>query len=93
MKHVQAYFSSRKDVESRFHHCGSPVKLVQACSYARNTIQRRFHRRRGHVQACGSANEDGKTVFTTEEVLCSWCKPVYMRETPYNAVLTAEEVL
>ena len=72
------------------------MKLEQACLCVGSTIQRRSHRRRGaveHVQACVSANKDRETVFTTEEVLCSWCKPVYVRETPYNAVLTAEEVL
>ena len=88
--------SSRKDVESSFHHCGGPVKLVQACLCVGSTIQRRFQRRRravNHVHACGSADKDGETVFTTEQVLCCWCKPVYVQETPYNAVLTAEEVL
>ena len=31
MKHEQACFSARKDLESSFNHCGGPVKLVQAC--------------------------------------------------------------
>ena len=96
MKHVQACINARKDVGSGFHNCGGLVKLVQACLCAGNTIPRRLHRRRGaakHVQTCGSANKDGETVFTTEEVLCSWCKPVYIRETPYNAVLNVEVVL
>ena len=31
MKHVQSCLSARKDPESSFHHCGSLVKLVQAC--------------------------------------------------------------
>ena len=72
------------------------MKLVQACLCVGSTIQRRFQRRRGavkHVQACGTASKDGETVFTTEEVLCSWCKRVYMPERPSNAVFTAEEVL
>ena len=30
MNHVQDGLSARKDLESSFHHCGSPVKLVQA---------------------------------------------------------------
>ena len=29
MKHVLACFSAREDRESSFHHCGSPVRLVQ----------------------------------------------------------------
>ena len=96
MKHVQTCLSARKDGESSFHNCGGPVKLVQACLCMGSTIHRRFNRQRGavkHLQACGSANKDGETVFTTEEVLCSSCKPVYVRETPYNAVFTAKEVL
>ena len=31
MKQVQACLSAREDRESRFHHCGGPVRLVQAC--------------------------------------------------------------
>ena len=31
MKHVQAYLSAREDRESSFDHCGSTVRLVQAC--------------------------------------------------------------
>ena len=31
MKHVQACLCARKDLENSFHHCGGPVKLVQAC--------------------------------------------------------------
>ena len=31
MKHVQACLSARDDRESSFHHCGSPVRHVQAC--------------------------------------------------------------
>ena len=96
VKNVQPSLSARNDGESNFHHCGGLVKVVEACLCVGSSIQRRFHRRREaakHVQACGSANKDGETVFTSEEVLCSWCKPVYVRETPYNAVLTAEEVL
>ena len=30
MNHVQDGLSARKDQESSFHHCGSPVKHVQA---------------------------------------------------------------
>ena len=66
MKHAQACLSSRKDVESSFHHCGSPVKLVQACLCAVNTLQRRFNRRRGavkQVKACLSARKDRESSF------------------------------
>ena len=34
-----------------------------------------------------------KADFTTVETLCGWCKPVYVRERPDNAVLTSDEVL
>ena len=31
MKHVEAYVSARAYRKGSFHHCGSPVRLVQAC--------------------------------------------------------------
>ena len=31
MKQVQACLSAMEDRESSFHHCGGPVRLVQAC--------------------------------------------------------------
>ena len=37
MKQVEAGLSAREDRESCFHHCGSPVRLVQACLYAGKT--------------------------------------------------------
>ena len=46
--------------------CGGPVKLVQTCLYAGNTLQRRFNRRGGavkHVQACLCARKDGESNF------------------------------
>ena len=55
MKHAQAWLSARKDGDLSFHNCEGPVKLVQTCLYAGNTLQRRFRRRGGavkHVQAC-----------------------------------------
>ena len=58
MKHVQACFSTREDRESSFHHCGSPVKLVQACLCAGKTSYRRLNLREGavkHVQDSLSA--------------------------------------
>ena len=36
MKHVQACLSASEDQESSFHHCGSPLSLVQTCSSAGN---------------------------------------------------------
>ena len=37
MKLVQACLRARKSLESSFHHCGGPVKHVQACLYAGKT--------------------------------------------------------
>ena len=31
MKHVEAVLSAGEDRENSFHHCGSTVRLVQAC--------------------------------------------------------------
>ena len=36
-KLVKACFSDSKDQESSFHHCGGPVRLVQACLCAGKT--------------------------------------------------------
>ena len=47
MKHVEACLSARKDGDLSFHHCGSPVKLVQACLCAGNTLICRLHRQGG----------------------------------------------
>ena len=66
MKHVQACFSARKDRESSFRHCESPVKLVQACVCAEKTWQSCFNRRRSavkHLQACLSASKDRESSF------------------------------
>ena len=66
VKQVKACLSARKDRESSFHHCGGPVKLVQASLCAENTLQRRFNRREGavkHVQACLSARKDIESSF------------------------------
>ena len=37
-----ACLRARKDRESRFHHCGGPVKLVQACLSCRNVRESSF---------------------------------------------------
>ena len=37
MKHVKACLSGREDREICVHHCGRPVKLVQARLYAGKT--------------------------------------------------------
>ena len=37
MKHVADCLSAREDGESIFHHCGGPVRLVQACLCAVKT--------------------------------------------------------
>ena len=63
MKHVEAHLSARKDGgDICFPNCGGPVKLVQTCLYAGDTLQRRFNRQGGavkHVQACLSLRKDG----------------------------------
>ena len=37
MKHVEASVSARAYRESSFHHCGGPVRLMQACLNAGKT--------------------------------------------------------
>ena len=37
MKHIDGCLSARDDRESSLHHCGSTVKLVQACLCAGKT--------------------------------------------------------
>ena len=37
MKLAKACFSDSEDQESSFHHCGGPVRLVQACVCAGKT--------------------------------------------------------
>ena len=54
MKHVQACLSARKDRQSSSHRCEGPVKLVQACKCAGNTLQRRFKPPRRFYEACAS---------------------------------------
>ena len=34
-----------------------------------------------------------KAFFTTVETLSRWCKTIYVRERPVNAILNSEEVL
>ena len=66
MKDVQACLSARKDVESSFHHCGGPVKLVQASLCAENTLQRRFKNRGGafkHLQSWLSTSKHVESSF------------------------------
>ena len=46
-----------------------------------------------HVEACLSAREDRESSFHHCGGSVGWCKPVYVRERPDNAVLTSEEVL
>ena len=82
-----------KDGESSFHHCVSPMKLVQVCLCAGNTLQRGFNRRRGvvkHVQARLSARKDLESSFHR----CGGpVKPFLCAKTPYNAIYTVEVVL
>ena len=37
MKQVYACLRAREDLERSFHHCGGPVRLVQACLCAGKT--------------------------------------------------------
>ena len=46
-----------------------------------------------HVEACLSAIEDRESRFDHFGSTVRWCKPVYVRERPDNAVLTCDEVL
>ena len=41
--HIQACLCARKDLESSFHHCAGPVKIVQACLCARKVLESGFH--------------------------------------------------
>ena len=69
MKHVQTCFSAREDRESCFHHCRSPLSVVQACSCARKT---RFNLRGGaveHLQACLLPEKIEKAVSNAVEAL------------------------
>ena len=51
------------DQESSFHHCGSPVNIVQASLCAENTLQRRPGSAVKHVQACLSVSKDRESSF------------------------------
>ena len=66
MKHVLAYLCARKDLESNFHHCGGPVKLVQACLYTRKDLESSLHHSWGPVrlvQACLRGRKDLESWF------------------------------
>ena len=66
MKHVQACLSVSKGGKSSFHYCRGPVKLVQACLCAKNTLQcHLYHRGRAvnQVKACLSIRKDLETSF------------------------------
>ena len=58
MRHVLLCLTARNNRESSFHHCGGPVKLVQACLRARKSLESSFHRyggpaARASVFMCG----------------------------------------
>ena len=82
--HVQACLSDTQDHESRFQHCGCPVRLLQACLCAGNTgavkhveaclsarddRESSFHRCGGRVQACLCVRNSDKVVLTSKEEL------------------------
>ena len=54
---------ARKELESSFHDCGGPVKLVQARLCARKDLESSFH------QCGGPVERYKKAVLTTVEVL------------------------
>ena len=65
MKLVEACLSAREDGKSCFHHCGIPVRLVQAC-YGRERPDNAILTSEGavkHVEACLSAREDRESSF------------------------------
>ena len=43
MRLVQVSLCASTDQESGFHQCGYPEKLVQACLFAEDTLQRHFN--------------------------------------------------
>ena len=64
--------SASKDLESIFHHCGGPVKLVHSCFSARKDLESGFHRCGGPVKlklACFSARKDPESSFHHWDVL------------------------
>ena len=50
LKHVKFCLYPNTHRESNLHHSGGPVKFVQACLCAENTLQLRSSRRGGAVQ-------------------------------------------
>ena len=44
MNLVLAWLSTMRFRESSLHHCGGPVKLVEACLGARKHLESSFHR-------------------------------------------------
>ena len=61
MKHVQACLSAREGRESSFHHCGSPVRLVQPV-YAREILIKPFQPPKRYCEVPGKIE---KALFTT----------------------------
>ena len=64
--YIQACLCAGKDLESSFHHCAGPVKLVQACLRARKNQQSCFQHCAGAVklvQACLRAWKDRQSSF------------------------------
>ena len=58
---LQASLSVRKYQNGSFHHCGGPVKLVQACSRGRIDLQSTFHLCGGPVKLVQDCVCAGKT--------------------------------
>ena len=75
---------------------GKSCEVGKACLYVRSTVHRRYHHRGGvvkHMQACLRARNDVESSFHHSGGPVKLVQAFYVRETPYNAVFTAEEVL
>ena len=90
--------SANKDGENSFHHCESPVKLMQTCLCAGNTLQRRFNRSVravNYVLACLSASKGrgSSSHHCGGPVKLLYTSLIMCGKHPKNAVLPAQEVL
>ena len=69
MKHLHPRLIARNDRESSFHHCGGPMKLVQACLSARKDLESSFYHSGGPARSCKALYVPQKAVLTAEEVM------------------------
>ena len=81
VKLVQACLYAGTTWWRRFNLLGLAVKHVEACLSSRDDRESSFHRcggRESLVQACLCARNPCKAVLTTEEMLWSTCRPVWV---------------